>query len=256
MIIDKEIKIRLNSHNIKYYRNLGYNKNPLDYIIIPIEHLSRGSNYKLNVKCDICGSEKLLIYNKYLKNVENGGYYSCSNKCSVLKYENHCINKYGVKNTFQLEEVKDRSKKTKIIRYNDENYNNVKKNQETCISKYGFKSYSQTKDHFIKMNYILDDELDDWNLYKRKSRRLFNKIKKNIISNWNGYDYYDGEYIKDNLNLKYTDKNYPTIDHVISVYDGFKNNIPVEEINSESNLVVTKRVINSIKGYKKTHPFQ
>lgn len=41
--------------------------------------------------------------------------------------------------------------------------------------------------------------------------------------------------------------NYPTIDHKISVYYGFINNISPEEIGDISNLCITKRWINSTK---------
>jgi hypothetical protein len=46
-------------------------------------------------------------------------------------------------------------------------------------------------------------------------------IKKDLLENWDGYDYYDGEYIKDNFCLYSNDKNYPTMDHKISCYYGF-----------------------------------
>lgn len=254
MIIDKEIEIVLNSQNIKHYRDLGWDCKPNDKIIIPIEHLSKGSNYKINVRCDICTNEKLLIYNKYLKNVNNGGYYTCSNKCAVVKYKNNCLNKYGVGNVFQNEDIKIKSKNTKLDKYGDVNYNNCEKNKKTCLEKYGFEHYAMSDEFFNRMGYVLNDNLDDWNLYKRLSRRLFKKMKKEIFKEWNGYDYYDGEYIKDNLNLKWYDRLYPTIDHKISVYYGFKNNIPIEIINSIDNLCITKRYINSMKGYNNYNP--
>lgn len=61
-------------------------------------------------------------------------------------------------------------------------------------------------------------------------------------------DFYDGGYIKENLNLDATDRLYPTIDHKISVYHGFMNNIPPEEICDINNLCITKRSINCSKG--------
>jgi len=72
-------------------------------------------------------------------------------------------------------------------------------------------------------------------------------MRKNIIENWNGYDYYDGEYIKDNLNLCHNNENYPTIDHKISVSYAFLNKISEEEICNISNICITKRKINSSK---------
>lgn len=60
-------------------------------------------------------------------------------------------------------------------------------------------------------------------------------------------DYYDGEYIKNNIKLKHTDKNFPTIDHKISIYSGYKNNLSVDEIANIDNLCITKRFLNSKK---------
>lgn len=233
MILDKTIKIKLNSQNIRYYRDLGYNCNPGDELTILTNQLSKGSNYKINVMCDLCFVKKELVYHKYLKNINNGGYYSCSNKCSIDKYKKNMLDTYNVINIFQLKEVKEKSKNTRLERYGDKNYNNYVKAIETKK-----KSINYDKNNL------------DWIMYKKLSRRLYRKIRVEVIKNWDGIDFYDNEYIKDNLNLNFHDKNYPTVDHKISVYEGFLNNIPVDLINSLDNLVVTKRYINSIKGYK------
>jgi hypothetical protein len=49
------------------------------------------------------------------------------------------------------------------------------------------------------------------------------------------------------MNLPHTDPNYPTIDHKISTYYGFINNIPIDVISNVENLCITKRSINSSK---------
>lgn len=76
-----------------------------------------------------------------------------------------------------------------------------------------------------------------------------NSNKKKLIEEWNGFDYYDGEYIKENFDVKHTDYDFPTIDHKISIIYGFKNNIPPEEIGDLSNLCMTKKGINSSKSF-------
>jgi hypothetical protein len=50
--------------------------------------------------------------------------------------------------------------------------------------------------------------------------------------------------------LGYDTKNYPTIDHKVSVLYGFKNGIEPEEISKLDNLCITKRILNIIKGSK------
>jgi hypothetical protein len=76
------------------------------------------------------------------------------------------------------------------------------------------------------------------------------KNKNKLINNWNGYDYYSNEYIFDNFDLDSNDKEYPTIDHKISIRYGFDNNILPEEISKIDNLCITTRSNNSFKGKK------
>ena len=73
MILDNEIEIKVNHIKVKYYKSLGYDCKGSDIITIDVNHLSKGSNYKINVKCDICGFEKKLTYHKYLSNIKNSG---------------------------------------------------------------------------------------------------------------------------------------------------------------------------------------
>lgn len=45
--------------------------------------------------------------------------------------------KYGVDNIFQTDYAKEKSKQTKLQRYNNENYRNIEKIKQTCLEKYG-----------------------------------------------------------------------------------------------------------------------
>lgn len=83
--------------------------------------------------------------------------------------------------------------------------------------------------------------------YSRYVRRNTERNRSELFEKWNGLDFYDDEYIKDNFSLSYIDRFYPTLDHKISVYYGYINNISVEDISDISNLCFTKRYINSIK---------
>lgn len=79
---------------------------------------------------------------------------------------------------------------------------------------------------------------------------LTKKLKIQLLDNWNGCDFYDGEDIRDNFNLPNGHKDYPTIDHKKSVHYCFTNNVPVDECADITNLCLTKRCINSSKGKK------
>jgi hypothetical protein len=62
---------------------------------VKISDLHKGSEIRVLCKCDICGNEKTIPYVKYLKNVNNGGFYACSSKCSTVKKEKTLIKNYG-----------------------------------------------------------------------------------------------------------------------------------------------------------------
>lgn len=81
--------------------------------------------------------------------------------------------------------------------------------------------------------------------YRRRVKRETYKFKKKLYENWDGFDFYDNEYIYNNTN--YRDINYPTIDHKISIYEGFKQEICPTIIGHIDNLCITKKTINSSK---------
>ena len=108
-------------------------------------------------------------------------------------------------------------------------------------------SYYDSNNRIEKGLDIDDIFLSEFKIYKRKVRVLTRKNRETLIGIWNGTDYYDGEYIKDNFDLEYINPQYPTIDHKISIFDGFKEGFTAEEISSLDNLCFTKRSINSSK---------
>lgn len=92
-------------------------------------------------------------------------------------------------------------------------------------------------------------KIDLFRIYRRKVRYETDKIRKILFESWDGLDYYDGEYIKNNTDLHRTNSKYPSIDHKISCFYGFINDIPTTEISKIDNLCITKRIINSRKGH-------
>jgi len=281
MILTEKIEITLNSANMKHFSSLGYNNLKRgNKLIIPIEHLNNGSHSIVKVKCDICGYEKDLTYRFYLKNFNRQGYYCCCEKCSRLKasktnlekygdknyrniekFKKTCLNNFGFENPSQSKEVKEKKKTTMIENHGVEYYVLSKdfstKAEKTSKINYGTshpmmsdKMKTHMKNYYIKIG--LNIETDEFELYKNKVYRLTKKNKKELINLWNGSDYYDNEYIKDNFNLPGSHRNYPTIDHKISIFEGFRNNIDAEEIAKIENLCFTKRCINS-KKYTKTN---
>ena len=86
-------------------------------------------------RCKICGTktEFIGIQLRY-KN-------TCSNKCAKLLSQKSCVEKYGCKNVFQSEEVKEKIRKSNLERYGVEhpNKSNIvkEKRMKTCMKKYG-----------------------------------------------------------------------------------------------------------------------
>ena len=245
MIITKTVFLKIEGKNYKPYKLKGYVFNWRDTIEIKIEDLLSNSNVKIIAKCDICGTEIKIGFNKYNKNISRGNFYSCQ-KCSPLKrkktclelfgvdnyvksedyikiQKEYCMEKYGVDNFFKTIEFKDKREQTLLDRYGTIYFQGLdevmEKRKNTCIKKYGVE-----KTGYLNKNLTKDFTL--FKIYQRNCRNLTNQIRKFIFKNWDGYDYYDNEYIKENLSLHNHNRNYPTIDHKISIYKGFEDNIP------------------------------
>jgi len=156
VILDKEIKLIATSKIMSKLKEIGIIIKYNDEIILPIEKLWLGSNYKIKVKCDICGTEKMLNYSLYNKNIKKYNIYCCSNVCAWVKNKKTNLEKYGEENYFNLEKYKEtclekygvefpitlnenikKSEETKLKKYGDINYNNRRKYKETCLEKYG-----------------------------------------------------------------------------------------------------------------------
>lgn len=258
----------MNKRYITRYRNLGYVVKPGDEIEIPIEHLSIGSHVKIKVKCDVCGKEKEVMYKSFnYQTNNNSDIYTCNGFCSNIKREKTNLKLYGVENCFQNGEMKEKSKETCLnkygVEYCQQNKEIKEKVKNTCLKKYGVDNVRKNPEIIkkiqdkslvtkLKLGMINNDgSFDEFHNYKRKVTILTNKIKKIFFNDWDGYDYYDGEYIKDNFILTPFDEDYPNYDHKISIRHGFDNNYTVEEIADISNLCITKRKINMSK-YNKT----
>ena len=174
MLLDEFVEIRWHSRNKNFYVNKGYIFTKVgDEFFIKVTDLNLASHVIVHVKCDVCGHEKQLRYFVYVKNISSNKYYGCSNKCSMNKYHNTNIERYGVKYATELEEIKEKRKKTcrekygvdypqslkqfvnkrketNLKRYGTECPQNleifVRKKKQTCLKKYGFEYPHQNKE--------------------------------------------------------------------------------------------------------------
>jgi hypothetical protein len=251
MLLDKFVEVKIINHNLKHYQNLGYNVKCGDNIQVKPKELSSGSHYLVNCKCDSCENETNIKYQDYLKVFNKNNKYFCE-KCRHNDFHSYNTTKkelmkdnrlkstqekYGVDNVFQLETVKDKIK-------------------ETCIEKYGVSHYRQNEDVKEKEKIerikngtqIPDDKMSQYEKYRKQVHKYTRLEVKKLYDSWNGLDYYDDEYIGDNKKLHFNDDKYPTIDHKLSIKNGFLNNIEPCEIGSIYNLCITKRYYNLSKG--------
>jgi len=127
MIKEKEINILITRRNITYYKVKGYICKEINKEIkIKIDDVNLNSKAKITAICEQCGSENIIMLQKYKINKERGGYYGCR-KCSRLKFKETCKEKFGVDNPMKSEEIKN-------------------KTFNTNFEKYGVKSTLQSKD--------------------------------------------------------------------------------------------------------------
>lgn len=277
LLSNRTYKRLLNMYNLSKEYKIG------DVVKIPISILSKSSHYEIDITCDYCGKELKVPYKRYNLNTKVVNKYACTSKeCSNKKIKDVCQVKYGVDNPFQAEFVKEKSKETIKEKWGVEHQMHVDevkdKIKKTCLEKYGVDSYTKTDEYLEKTkntnlekygvehttktiegvekrkktrikngNQLPDSEIEPFKLYRRLIDNKLDRMRKSFLEKWDGFDFYDGEYIRDNFNLPSNDRLYPSIDHKISVYYGFINKINWEDIADESNLCVTKSHINSSK---------
>ena len=160
------------------------------------------------------------------------------------KKKKYCLDKYGVENVMSVDYIKKKGQSTCLDKFGQYNVMLIKSIVEKATKK-------AIKTKIRKKLIIPEDKLTEFEKYRKVIRKLIYKYKKELYTKWDGYDFYDNEYIKENIILHHTDKKYPTIDHIISVYEGFNQNIDPFIIGDISNMCITKREINSSKCFRK-----
>jgi very-short-patch-repair endonuclease len=136
MLLTKEVEIRLNNRNIKYYEDKGYiiprSKSELGTkivvklrtkILVKIADVSIGSHAEIECLCDYCLEKgiKTIIkqpYKRYFKNVINHIITKDACKsCGCLKAQETNLIKYGVSSVLSLPEIRKKSKETLFKNY-------------------------------------------------------------------------------------------------------------------------------------------
>lgn len=159
-ILTKEVEVKINNANAKYYESLGYEipmkkasentrkRTKKDYvydigktIIVNVNDLQKGSNVKIQYLCDYCHKEILKIrYANFTQRTKEINKMACKN-CYTQKIKETSLLRYGVDSYAKTKECQEKMKSTMKSLYGVEHYSQTleykDKFHNTCINKYG-----------------------------------------------------------------------------------------------------------------------
>lgn len=133
---------------------------------------------------------------------------------------------------------------------NPEKYGLLEKVKLTRANANTEASIQKMKETKLQNGTMIDWRDAKWKQFWRKCNDLTRKARSLKLIDWDGIDYIDGEYIKDNLILSHKDLNYPTLDHIKPKSLCYKEGLTPYEACDLNNLAWTKRTNNSKKGIK------
>ena len=140
-LITKTVKVKWHSRNKKHFENLGYVYTKIgDEFEVKVEHLTKGSEVKVNCICDGCGCELDWMYKDYIKCVKKDETTYCR-KCSNILYGKQKEIKTKLKNSKSFAQWCVENNRQDIINRWDYELNGCKPN-EICYNsnlKYWFK---------------------------------------------------------------------------------------------------------------------
>ena len=278
MILSKKVKVTINYLNIEHYKSFGFqNLSCNQKIEVDVLDLPLNSNHKIEVKCDICETKKIISYQKYNKNIKKRNIYSCSTKCSMFKNKLTLKEKYGQEN-FNRSEENQLKKKIKFdqITENIEQCGYIvcsKCNTENDISHY-IKNingrYKRVCRACRTAQILQNRKIKDLSEYYRKCYRknihiyawrnllknyLNRKSLDKIDTTYNLLKYYPDD-LRTHLESLFTDKmnwsnygEYWQIDHIIPV-SLFRDDAPIEIVNGLENLRPLVKEENNFKKNK------
>lgn len=150
MLISTVTDMVWNARIKKHYVDAGYKYTKMkDKFIVKVDDLTAGSNAKVSVQCDYCGTIYEIEYYRYLT-AHNGEIKTdCCDKCKKNKIKDVLMKKYGVIAPNQVEGAQDKIRQTNLRLYGAENpfsSESVKeKISETNLKKYGFRCANRSE---------------------------------------------------------------------------------------------------------------
>ena len=194
LIVPQTVKVRTNGMTCKHYREKGYEfEKRGDLIEVDVMDLYPGSHEKVKIICDVCGNESEIEYRHFVENRKKGVLVSCaSNSCRNKKYEDTCMEKYGVKHAFQAEEVKEKTKQTNLknwgVEYASQAEEVKEKTKQTNLKNWGVEYTLQSEEIRNKGIQTLKEKYNEDITNVFQATEVKEKIKQTNLRNW-GVEY-------------------------------------------------------------------
>jgi hypothetical protein len=179
MILNNFIKVKITKKNIGHFINFYKDIKLKDIIKVKPNELQKGSNTRIDVKCEICGVKRNIKYQAYYKNINScEGYliYTCD-KCSHLKIKSHNRKKWGVDYFSQTSEYTNKFKKTMKerwgVEYAQQSDDIKEKTKKTNLEKFG------VENPFFDNDMIRSKFKEKWGVdHPSKVKEIREKIKE------------------------------------------------------------------------------
>ncbi len=189
----KEFEIELKGHrtNVEHFRKLGYDIQFKKPILVQVNDLMPGSTSIITSICDNCFVEKkneFRFYYEYTNGLKSN--YYC-NKCNNIKRKETCLQKWGVENPMQSNEVKEKLKNTLLENYGVNHYSKTEeykeKYKQTSLERWGVDNFFKSDKGKEK---IKSSNLEKFGVeYPQQNDIIKQKTKNSFLENY-GVDHY------------------------------------------------------------------
>lgn len=232
LIPNQTVSVKMGGKNLNHYIALGYDVHFGDVIDVPIEELTSGSHVNVKIQCDICKKEYTRPYKSYLR-YHTYDIDTC-NKCKSIKTKTTCVDRYGVKNVFQVDKFKEKYKRTCLDRYNCE-YNSQadgwsEKYKKTMTERYGEDNPMKVQNFKEKQQDSLYQNYGVYNPLQNKD--IVNKV---ALTNLERYGYrspLQNQIIKQKqIETFYKNGTMPTSSQQLQMYNIIKQRYKNAELN-------------------------
>lgn len=236
---------------IKEYMREKIHFYPQDWTLFQMAHheLYREKSKEI-LLCPVCKKQPLKF-----NGLKSGYAKNCSESCRSRNPQTHeiykktCLVRYGVEYASQATGFKETVKQTSLNKYGVENaFQNTElklKHKKTIMEKYGVPNVSQSPVIINKIRRTHENTGLWTPLEKLSELQKYRALVKSISAK----SYHDHYYKINPQNLPRSRYEYH-LDHIYSVEEGFKNNVPPEVIGHYTNLRMLWHLDNSRKNTK------